>query len=240
MKEEVYRLLYEVEDRHWWFRGREAVVDALLRHIEVRPLPRILDAGCGTGRNLQRYAKLGPAKGVEPSQDAVDFCRQRGLENVIQGRLEDLPFADADFDLLMATDVLEHVDDDGRALRELHRVAAPNAFLVLTVPAYRWMWSREDERLGHRRRYTRAQLRRVVEANGWKPRLATYFNTILLPPIALARRLRRSGGGAELALTPSGLDWPLSLPMRFEARLIGLGVRLPAGVSVGMVCERAD
>lgn len=243
MDEELYRLMYEVEDRHWWFRGRSAVVAALIERVNLPRTPRVLDAGCGTGRNLQRYARLGPTQGIEPSSEAVRFCHQRGLENVHQATLERLPFDAQSFDLMIATDVLEHVDDDAVALRELRRVAAPNAALVLTVPAYRWLWSAEDDRLGHRRRYTRGQLQRAVEANGWRPRLATYFNLLLLPPIALARRFRRRSNGSsrsELTMTPSWFDVPFSAPMRLEARLIRAGVTLPAGVSVGIACQAVE
>jgi SAM-dependent methyltransferase len=242
MDEGQFRLMYEAEDRHWWFRGRAAVVEALIGRLHLPPSPRILDAGCGTGRNLQRYAQLGPAQGVEPSPEAVEFCRRRGLDNVRQAGLEQLPFEPGSFDLLVVTDVLEHVDDDAVALRELRRVAATDASLVLTVPAYRWLWSEEDDRLGHRRRYTRRALRSVADANGWQPLFATYFNTLLLPPIAVARLLRRRRKGSErsdLMLTPRLLDPPLSVPMRLEARLIRAGLALPAGVSIGTVCRPA-
>lgn len=240
MRESAYREHYEVEDRHWWFRGRWAVVEALLARTPLPRRPRILDAGCGTGGNLQRYASMGEASGVDPSPEAVRFCHERGFESVERAGLERLPFADGSFDLIAATDVLEHIAAEGEALRELWRVAAPGAALLLTVPAYMWLWSEEDEKLHHQRRYTRPGLRRAVEGAGWEPRIATYFNSLLLAPIALARRLPRRGDGerAEVERTPPALDGPLSLPMRFEARLIRAGVRLPAGVSVGIVCRK--
>lgn len=240
MRESAYREHYEVEDRHWWFRGRWAVVEAMLARTPLPAEPRILDAGCGTGGNLQRYALMGKASGVDPSPEAVGFCRERGFESVEQAGLEDLPFGDGSFDLIAATDVLEHIAAEQEALRELWRVAAPGAALLLTVPAYMWLWSEEDEKLHHQRRYTRPRLRQAVEGAGWEPRIATYFNSLLLAPIALARRLPRrdSGETAEVERTPPSLDGPLSLPMRFEARLIRAGVRLPAGVSVGIVCRK--
>jgi len=240
LRDTAYRELYEVEDRHWWIRGRWAVVEALLSRAQLPAVPRILDAGCGTGGNLKRYARLGEAEGVEPFAEAVQLCRERGLESVTQAGLEELPYEDGRFDLIASTDVLEHIAAEQEALRELWRVAKPNGVLLLTVPAYMWMWSDADDNLHHQRRYTRPRLRQAVERCGWEPRIATYFNTLLLPPIALARLLpqKSSGEQGDLDRTPAFLDDPLSLPMRFEARLIRAGVSLPAGVSVGIVCRK--
>ncbi len=212
----------------------------MLARAHVEPPLRVLDAGCGTGRNLQDYRRLGPARGIEPEASAVEFCHQRGLTEVVQAGVEALPFEDGSFDIAFATDVLEHVPDDAAAFRELHRVAAPGGLLVATVPAYMWLWSQSDVALHHQRRYSRGVLTSRARENGWEPLLSTYFNSVLLGPVALARTLRRSGDSArpELELTPAWLDPLLALPMRAEAALIRRGLSLPAGVSVGMVCRR--
>ncbi len=244
MEDRVYRRLYELEDRHWWFRGRRAVIWALIARAALKPTPRLLDAGCGTGRNLVEFGRLGDAVGVDDSDEAIAFCRARGLRDVAVGGLETLPFHAGRFDLAMACDVLEHVADDAAALAELRRVTAPGGHLLLTVPAYQWLWSQHDDIHHHRRRYTLRRIRERVVASGWRPDVATYFNSILLPPIALVRRLagrRRTGSDApsDYELGAGALnDW-LVLPMRAEARLIARGASLPAGVSVGMVCTRA-
>lgn len=240
LRESAYSEHYAVEDRHWWFRGRWAVVEALMARAGLPERPRILDAGCGTGGNLARYSRLGDATGVDPAPDAVRFCHERGLDSVKQAGLESLPFEDDSFDLIAATDVIEHIEAEHEALTELRRTAARNGVLLLTVPAYMWMWTPEDDNLHHKRRYTKKRLKQAVERAGWTPKVATYFNTILLPPIAAARFMPQSSNGdkkADLERTPPALDGPLSLPMRFEARLIRAGVSLPAGVSVGIVCR---
>lgn len=239
MEERLYQVVHELEDRHWWFRGRRAVIEALLARAGAGDVGRVLDAGCGTGRNLELYASHGLVEGVDPSEQAVRFCRGRGHLEVQVGDAQSLPFEAERFGMVAATDVLEHVRDDARALAEFRRVAAADALLLVTVPAYSWLWSAEDERLGHCRRYSLPQLRRRAEEAGWRPLLGTYFNLLLLPPIALARRLpRRQGAKPELELTPGSLNAALSLPMRAEARLIRAGVNLPAGVSIGLVCRR--
>lgn len=217
------------------------MVQVLMERTSIAPNPRILDAGCGTGGNLQRYAELGRAEGVDPSPEAVRFCHERGLEGVQQAGLEQLPFEDGRFDLIVATDVLEHVAAEDTALRELKRVSGPDGALLLTVPAYMWLWSEEDENLHHQRRYTKRRLYQAVEKAGWRTEFLTYFNTLLLPPIAAAKRLSRKKAKdrADLDRTPSSVNGPLSMPMRLEARMIRAGLRLPAGVSVGIVCRNS-
>ena len=239
MESWLYPRLYELEERHWWFRGRRAVIRALLERGGGAARPRVLDAGCGTGRNLVELApRSASIHGVDSAQEAVEFCRRRGLDGVLRAELDALPFADGAFDLLMATDVVEHIDDDAAALRELRRVAAPDARLLLTVPAYQWLWSEHDDAHQHRRRYTRPQLVGRVRAAGWDPVVATYFNALLLGPIALARRLLPKGRAeSDYDRTPGRLNAVLERPMRAEAQLIRRGAVFPAGVSIGLVAR---
>jgi SAM-dependent methyltransferase len=241
VEEHVYQQLYDLEDAHWWFRGRRAVLWAMLRRAGLPDHPRVLDAGCGTGRNLAEFGRLGTARGVDPSPAAIEFCRRRGLGEVEAAGIEALPFADGAFDLILATDVLEHVERDEAAASELRRVAAPGALLLVTVPAYRWLWSQHDDSHHHLRRYTAGALRTRLTAAGWRPVLLTYFNTLLLPAIALVRLLarRRSSSRTDYQLTGGVLNRLLEQPMRAEAALIQRGARFPAGVSIGVVCRPA-
>ena len=241
MEDWVYQEHFEMEDRHWWFRARRRVLWALVDRAELPSQPRILDAGCGTGGNLIEFSSLGPAEGVDASPQAVDFCRRRGLQNVREALIEELPYEDDRFDLLLATDVLEHLPDDGPALAELRRVGRPDAQLIVTVPAYNWLWSAHDTSWHHYRRYTRPRLRANVRAAGWEPSLETYFYSAMLPPVALIRKLERfrSNGDrrSDFHRSPGALDHWIELPVRGEAELIRRGISLPAGVSVGMLCR---
>jgi ubiquinone/menaquinone biosynthesis C-methylase UbiE len=236
-----YQELYELEDRHWWFRSRRRFVWALMRRAGVSSPSWVLDAGCGTGRNLVEFGALAEeAEGVDFSEEAVAFCRRRGLEGVRRARLEELPFPDDRFDLIIATDVIEHIEDDRRALVELRRVAAAGANLIITVPAYSWLWSQHDVSLHHHRRYTLRRLCAAVGGTGWEPAVSSYFYTAMLPAVAAVRaagKLRSSNNGrSDLALTPPTLNRLLELPVRAESKLVERGVRLPFGVSLGMVC----
>jgi ubiquinone/menaquinone biosynthesis C-methylase UbiE len=240
LEQHAYREQFELEDNHWWFAGRRAVIWALLERTGMPAGVHLLDAGCGTGRNLQEFARLGTAQGVDFSSDAIEFCRRRGVQGISQGEIEHLPFGDGSFDLILATDVLEHLADDVAAMRELRRVAAPRGRLLVTAPAYQWLWSQHDVSHHHYRRYTLRLLRERLGSAGWRPLAWSYFNTALLAPIAAVRMLTRrrpvpDGERPDLALTPPALNRVLDRPMRLEAGLIRRGATLPAGVSIGLV-----
>jgi SAM-dependent methyltransferase len=244
----TYQDHFDMEERHWWFRSRRQVLWALISRAGVGASPRILDAGCGTGRNLMEFSRLGPIEGVDLSPQAVEFCVRRGLTNVRRAALEDLPYEDERFDLVLATDVIEHLEDEGPALEELRRVTAQNGRLILTVPAYQWLWSNHDTAYHHFRRYTRRRLADRARAGGWEPVAGTYFYSSLLAPVATVRMLQRlralptpdehGNGKSDLQLSPRRLNRMLELPVRAEAALIRRGASLPAGVSVGMACMR--
>src|SRR5579884_386268 len=136
MDRRVYQQMEAVEDHHWWFLGRRAVIAAVLGDVasEGRPA-RVLDAGCGSGGNLGLYRGAGPVFGVDTATTALAQARRRGYRGVAVASLAALPFGDGAFDLVAATDVVEHVADDAEALRELLRVTRPGGHLVLTVPA---------------------------------------------------------------------------------------------------------
>lgn len=239
MRTEAYAEMAALEERHWWFRGRRAVIAALLERSGVIGPVRLLDAGCGTGGNLRAFGHLGTASGIDDSPEAVAVCHARGFPQVVQGTLDRLPYADAAFDLVLATDVLEHVDDDVAALRELRRVVAPSGVLVVTVPAHPWLWSAHDEALHHRRRYRRRELLDRTAQAGWRAEVVTGFNTLLLPAVAAARLARRGRDGTDHDATPPALDPLLVLPLRLEARLIARGAHLPTGVSLGLALRPA-
>jgi SAM-dependent methyltransferase len=149
----------------------------------------------------------------------------------------EMPFADDSFDLAVSLDVIEHLEDDLGALRELRRTIAPGGALLVTVPAYQWLWSGHDEINHHHRRYTRRSLQRVAEQAGWKQVRTTYFNSLLLPVAILLRVLERfntktTESSLDLWIPPAPLNWLLERPLALEAALIARGGRIPAGLSL--------
>jgi SAM-dependent methyltransferase len=225
------------EDWHWWYRGRRRIVEDAVAALQLPPSADILDAGCGSGRNLAELRRFGRLTGLEPSPTSVQAARVRGIGTIVQSGIEAMPFEDASYDLTLCLDVIEHVDDDAVALRELRRVVRPGGFLIVTVPAYPRLWSRHDELNQHRRRYTRRVLLERATAVGWEPRRTTHFNALLLPAAAAVRLLERTrsgdrAGSSELERTPRALNVVLEQALRSEAALLRTGRRIPAGLSL--------
>lgn len=238
MDRAFYGEYYEIEGRHWWFVGRRAVLLRVLRDcLPQAEHVRILDVGCGTGTMLGYLSEFGQVQGVDASESAIAFCRERGLENVRHVPDGALPFPDRSFELVTAFDVIEHIEDDGAALRDLRRLIAPGGALMLSVPAYSFLWGRQDEISHHKRRYTAPDLQARLTAAGFTVERLTYFNTLLFPPIAAVRllaRLRGSDGQLRSDFTmnaPGRLNTALGRLFAVEARLLGR-TRLPFGVSI--------
>jgi SAM-dependent methyltransferase len=238
MDRDYERQTHEAEDRHWWYRGRRTVLDGVIAQLGVPKPARILDAGCGSGRNMVELGRLGAVTGIELSATSVALARGRDAGEVIAGSVLEMPFADDSFDLAVSLDVIEHLEDDLAALRELRRAVAPGGVLLVTVPAYQWLWSGHDELNHHHRRYTRHSLQQVAEQAGWTQLRTTYFNSLLLPAAIALRvldrvnRARTTESSLDLWVPPEPLNWLLERPLALEAALIARGGRIPAGLSL--------
>ncbi|HEV7527583.1 MAG TPA: class I SAM-dependent methyltransferase [Solirubrobacteraceae bacterium] len=228
---------HRAEDRHWWYRGRRSVLERVIDDLRLPARARILDAGCGSGRNMVEFARHGTVTGIELSHTSVCLAREREAGEVVEGSVLDMPFEPDAFELAASLDVIEHLQDDLQALRELRRVVAPGGTLLVTVPAYQWLWSGHDEINHHHRRYTRRSLQRVGEQAGWQQVRTTYFNSLLLPAAILLRVLDRfsrktTESSLDLWVPPAPVNWLLERPLALESALIGRGGRIPAGLSL--------
>ncbi|HEY4451234.1 MAG TPA: class I SAM-dependent methyltransferase [Solirubrobacteraceae bacterium] len=228
---------HQAEDRHWWYRGRRTVLEGVIAGLGLPPAARILDAGCGSGRNMVELARYGEVTGIELSETSVALARRRDAGEVVSGSVLEMPFAEDSFDLAVSLDVIEHLEDDLGALGELRRTVAPGGALLVTVPAYQWLWSGHDEINHHHRRYTRRSLQRTAERAGWHQQRTTYFNSLLLPVAILLRVLERvntktTESSLDLWVPPKPVNWILERPLAIEAALIAHRGRIPAGLSL--------
>jgi SAM-dependent methyltransferase len=198
MQQHTYAIMNRVEDSHWWFVGRRAILEEFLRQIVRNPNseiqnPKILDVGCGTGANLEMLAQFGESEGVDVSDDALEFCRAKGLK-AHKGLAEELPFADESFDVVTALDVVEHLDDDVAGLKEMRRVLKTGGKTLIFVPAFMWLWGVQDDISNHRIRYTKKQIVGRLEKAGFTIERATYANWTFFAPILAGRTLMKITG----------------------------------------------
>jgi SAM-dependent methyltransferase len=241
MDQLLMRTMLDVDEHHWWYRGRRRIIRTELERLPLSTPACLLDAGCGSGRTLEELAPYGDVYGLELDPEAADVARARGVGEVQIGRLEELPWDEATFDLITCLDVIEHTADDRLTLSELRRVCKPAGWLLLTVPAYQALWSKHDDANHHFRRYNRRTLTAAALDSGWLLRRMTSFNSLLLAPAAAVRlaqrRARRSEYTPEIQLGPPWLNSILERPLRLEARWLAQGRTLPAGLSLMAVLQ---
>ena len=237
-----YETMHALELRHWWFRGRRRLLINLLRGVAgagSKPL-RILDFGCGTGGNTSAYGSFGDIVGIEPDSAAVRLAQQRGGARYCRTSGTDLPFRDGSFDVVVASDVLEHIERDGEAVAEIARVLRPGGSAILSVPAHGWLFSQHDTALQHFRRYSKRAVRELLERNRLLVHRLSYWNTALFPVICIQRLIgkRRTGQQrSDAVLPPWLLNEALATLLAVESALASR-IKLPWGVSLVAVAER--
>jgi len=230
--------MFEVEETNWWYRGRRHLVTGWIErhHAEKGPL-RMLDVACATGMSFRFLSRFGSVRGVDISEETIRLCRRRGIDRIVLGDAMRLPFADASFDVVLALDALEHFEDDAAAIAEIRRVARPDALVLITTPAFMFLWSPHDEAYHHVRRYTKPQLGERLRAGGLALQKLSYYSMALLPPVYVMRKARALLSRGR----PAHSDFFLSLPRPVEAGLFALmrtelalmkAVDLPFGVSL--------
>lgn len=230
MDAEEIRRSAALEDRHWWYAERRALVRRL-----VGPLTpgRAADIGCGPGGNTAVLRELGWwVTGLEHSPVAASIARARGLP-VVRGDATALPFADESFDLVMSTDMWEHVEDHEAVARETVRVLRPGGRALVAVPCSMRLWSGHDVALGHVRRYEKAELAALMRGAGLEVHDVRSWN-VLLRPVARARR-RHNTGDSEMEHVAPALNLALRAVVKAEQ---ALPVHRLPGISIVALASR--
>jgi len=240
MERVVYEQMAELDQRHWWYRARREVLAALIRRVVQPPAEaQILELGCGTGHNLAMLTEFGRVDALELDEKARAIAEGRLGRPVMKAPLPELDdVREHHYDLIGAFDVIEHIDDDRGALQSIASRLKPGGKFVMTVPAHQWMWSAHDVVNHHKRRYSRAGLKRLVTESPLRLDTVGYFNSLLFP-LAIAERLSskiRGKDEANLSLPPAPINATLERAFAVERHLVGR-LPLPPGLSLFAVAS---
>lgn len=253
MERSYFKEYYHLERKNWWFIVRRKIlrerISALLGNAGNLD---ILNAGAATGSTSEMLTDFGHVISLEYDEECCRFTKEMLATPLIQGSILELPFPDQHFDLVCAFDVIEHVEDDARAVSEMYRVCRPGGYLAITVPAYMFLWGRHDVINQHYRRYTLRQLKALTEAHKGKIIYATYFNSGLFIPIAGfrllmrmvekagAKRKKEASSDHEVFGTDGFFNTLLSGIFSIDRYLLKWGIRFPVGVSIMLFFKKDD
>jgi SAM-dependent methyltransferase len=241
MQFEDYRDLAVVEDSMWYF---QVLSERMLLPLEqyVGRDAEILDAGCGTGgliKALKRREPRWSITGLDYSPAACDFARRRTSVPIVEGSIEALPFQDSQYDAVLNSDVLSHINEPTKALDEFARVLRPGGLLVINVAAYQWMWSYHDDLIGTRHRFRRSELAGLLKRSGFQVMLSSYANLLIFPLIFARRKLFvPANPSSDVKAYPPLIETFCAAMGSLELGALRRGIALPAGNSVFIAARR--
>lgn len=189
MEKYLYDDLFRLEDVHWWHISKRRTVRNLISKFQNGNKLKILDMGCGTGKNIEELSFFGEVFGIDKSRKAITSCKKRGLLNVRLGNTYKTGFSNNKFNLVTLLDVLEHTDEH-KTIKEAGRILVNNGEILITVPTYSWLWSRWDEVLHHKRRYNKNMLKSLLEKEGFQIIKISYLYSFLVAPTFFVRSVK--------------------------------------------------
>ncbi len=244
MKREAYQKTYEFEREHWWFVGRRKILRDMLGRFVKDPRGKVIvDVGCGTGLLLAEMQHYTRRIGIDTSEEILKLSPYGDEVELIHADATALPLERGSVDTVLLLDVLEHLDREAEVLGEVRAVLKEGGRVVATVPAFRFLWSGEDEVSLHKRRYVKRELRNVLETHGFEVESISYFNMFLMPLmwgfILFSRlfnpqQLHRS----NLFSLPRPLNAAFESLLFFESWILGK-TALPFGSSLISVAKKS-
>ena len=241
MDKNVYLRMSEQDAEHWWFVARREILQDQIASLRLPKSARILEAGAGPGGNLAMLSQFGRLEAFELDEGAGRIASERSGIDVLPGALpDDINYAPRSFDLIVALDVIEHIEADRESVQALAELLQPGARMLITVPAYGWLWSEHDNRHHHKIRYTRPMVRKLAENAGLKIEKCSYFNTLLLPLIVGIRLLKKIFGVTDRpddAMPGPAVNAMLRRIFSAERHLLRY-LSMPIGVSILCIARR--
>lgn len=238
MRQDLYKDLYIQEGKHWWHISKRNVVAGMLGAILHNRSLKILDIGCGAGKTMDMLSRFGTVWGLDNNKKALSFCKKRGFRHLRLANAADTGFEDDFFDVITMLDVLEHTEENA-TLQETKRILKPGGSMIITVPAYQWLWSTWDEILKHKKRYTKYNLGAAVKKNGFTIIKSSYVYSFLTLPVFIFRKLksRQKSYESDFSTNPPFVNFLCTLFANIERYFVVRGW-IPFGTSLIFVCKK--
>jgi SAM-dependent methyltransferase len=239
--ETPYDVENKVESFHWWFVVRRKLLASILSSIHVPTNSLTLDIGCGAGSNLKVLSSSGiNAIGLDRSIYALSLISKKLEVSLLNGDLNKLPVRSNTIGLIIAMDILEHLDDDANGISEFYRALSNGGMLIVTVPAFKFLWGIQDEVTGHKRRYLREEITNKLRKAGFEILKTSYFNCFLFIPILIGRRIIRFLGlrvESENKINSPLINFVLKTIFSFEPYILKY-FSFPFGVSILCIAKK--
>lgn len=248
MNKQYYEEYFDLERNHWWFRARKEIIRTMLRKYFTERGSDVLNIGAATGETSAWLGEFGTVTSVEYEKDCVAFVKQKLNLDFLPASITELPFEKDTYGLVCAFDVIEHVEDDKKAVEEMWRVCKPGGIVAVTVPAYKFLWSKHDDINHHVRRYTHGPLKNLFVPLKGSILYSGYFNSLLFAPVAATRVLanlfpsivNRKGSGSDFSYSGGKMATSFFYPvMKNESWFMKNGIRFPAGISLILLFRKA-
>lgn len=234
-----YKLMFEVEDTHFWYKGMRKITNTLLeKYLPKNNRQKILDAGCGTGKNIMFLKKYGKVSGFDISSQAITYCKKRKLTNIKLGSIDEIPYKNNVFDLVTCFDVLGQIEvrNINKSIKEFKRVLKPGGILLIRVAAYDWLKGYHDKAVHTKHRFKKNELEKLLTINNLKVIKTSYANCLLLPISILKRLLNKTIDSDVKQINPQ-VNWFLNMPFVLESLFLKY-FSLPFGLSVIIVAKK--
>lgn len=244
MQEVVYHTNYKFEDSYWWFTARSEVVRNIIKKVcKFENTPIVLDVGCGTGGFARDMMKDGfKVIGLDTSETALEYAKMRGVEVLYQMTLDKFDAKDKNIDAITILDVIEHIEDDKAVINDISNTLNSGKWLIATVPAYQWLWSRHDEIHMHYRRYKLNDFQNLIKNAGFEIYFASYYNSFLFLPAVMKRFLDKITGAEKKHTEPvevvsDRMNKLFDKIFKFEKKFLP-SFRFPFGLSIILVAKK--
>ena len=238
-----YKKMYDIEDSHWWFNAKRQYINIVLKKFfKNKSGLKILDVGCGTGAVIE-YLRLKnqQAIGVDASDIAIDYCRQKNLP-VEKSEAHKTKFSGETFDVVLALDLLEHLENPEEAIKEMKRILKQGGLLIATVPAHQFLWSYHDVSLYHKKRYNKESLASLFKGEFFIE-LISWIHALILPPVIIIRlknKLIGSNGGSDVRQSGKITNLVMKFLYIFELGFFNIFKYLPFGLSLIIVARKEN